>query len=51
VALAAGFACTASKKGAEHRPPACTKCVDAEGPDVVDLGLDRRRVYRPLRHG
>jgi hypothetical protein len=35
----------------EHQAPAPAKRVDAEGPDVVDLGLDRGRVYRPLEHG
>src|SRR5262245_11311506 len=35
----------------EHRPPALAKRVEAEGPDLVDLDLDRSGVYGPLVHG
>ena len=35
----------------EHHAPPPAKCVDAEGPDLVDLGLDRRNIYGPHRHG
>jgi hypothetical protein len=36
--------------GAERYPPALAKRVDAEGPNLVDLGLDRSGIYDPLIH-
>jgi hypothetical protein len=39
------------RDGAEHRAPALSECVDAEGPDLVYLGLDRSGINRPLIHG
>jgi len=36
---------------AERHSPPPAKRVDAEGPDPVDLGLDRSGVCRPLVHG
>jgi hypothetical protein len=35
----------------QHGPPTRSERVDAEGPDLVDLGLDRSGVYGPLVHG
>jgi len=35
----------------EHQAPAFAQRVDAEGPDVVNLGLDRSGIYGPLIHG
>ena len=39
------------RDGAEHHAPALAKGVDAEGPDLVDLGLDRSGINGPLIHG
>jgi hypothetical protein len=35
----------------EHHAPAFAQRADAEGPDVVDLGLDRGGIHGPLIHG
>ena len=39
------------RDGAEHHAPAPSERVDAEGPDLVDLGLDRSGIDGPLIHG
>jgi hypothetical protein len=42
---------TLGRNSAEHHTPTCAKRVDAEGPNLVDLGIDRSGIYRPLIHG
>jgi hypothetical protein len=45
------FGETFGRDRAEQRAPSCAKRVDAEGPNVIDLGFDRSGVNGPLSHG
>jgi hypothetical protein len=45
------FAKTFGRDRAEQHPPSGAKRVDAEGPNLIDLGFDRSGVNGPLSHG
>ena len=42
---------TLGRDGAEHHAPTFAQCVDAEGSNLVNLGVDRSGINGPLRHG